>query len=133
MALRRNFAEPPTHDPDGNEITYPADAPTGTPAYYRVRGLKLYYEKDYDDDSDMSCTFEVEILIDETKEKFNSVVNGDETCDDGIMVTTEQYLEQEGATQYQVDMASSTPVNKLVEKAYEHLKTLDLFKNAEDC
>lgn len=134
MALRRNFAEPPTHDPDGNEITYPADSPTGIPAYYRVRGLKLFYEKDHNDDSDMSCTFQVEILIDETKEKFNSIANGDdEVSDDGILVTTEEYLQQEGAKQYQVDMDSSTPVNKLVEKAYEHLKTLDLFKNAEDC
>ena len=134
MALKRTFSAPPTHDPDGNEITYPSDAPTGIPAYYRVRGLRLFYEKDYNDDSDISCVFDVEILIDETKEKFNSVACGEEeTSDEGVLVTTDEYLQQEGAKQYRVDIAASTPVNKLVEKAYLYLKTLDLFNAAEDC
>ena len=138
MALLRKFGAPPTHDPDGNAIEYPVDAPTGVDAYWRVRDLHVRYEKEYEGDSSMTCSFQVEGLIDETKVKYNSIFHGamDEneegTWEQGH-ITSPEYLEAQGARQYEMTVAPDTPHSELVDKAYEHLKSLDLFKDAEDC
>ena len=138
MALKRKFGAPPTHDPDGNEIEYPVDAPTGVDAYWRVRDLHIRYEKEYDEDSDVTCSFEVEGLIDETKVRYNSIFSGAvedtpaETWEQGH-ITSQEYLEAQGAKRYSMSVDPDLTCGNLVGKAYEYLKTLDLFKDAEDC
>jgi|13_taG_2_1085334.scaffolds.fasta_scaffold36912_3 hypothetical protein len=138
MALKRKFGAPPTHDPDGNEIEYPVDAPAGVDAYWRVRELRIGYEKDYDDASAMVCSFEVEALIDETKVKYNSIFNAsieenaEGTWEEGH-ITSQEYLEDQGAKSYSMSIEPDLTCGNLVGKAYEYLKTLDLFKDAEDC
>jgi len=138
MALKRKFGAPPTHDPDGNEIEYPVDAPTGVDAYWRVRGLQIRYEKEYDEDSALTCSFQVEGLIDETKVRYNSIHNASaEENEEGTWeqghITSQEYLEAQGARHYSMTVAPDTPADELVAKAYEHLKTLDIFSDAEDC
>jgi hypothetical protein len=138
MALLRKFGAPPTHDPDGNELEHAVDAPTGVDAYWRVRELRIGYEKDYDDTSAMVCSFEVEALIDETKVRYNSIYSGAvsdtpvETWEQGH-IQSQEYLEAQGAKSYSMNIESDLTCGNLVGKAYEYLKTLDLFKDAEDC
>ena len=138
MALLRKFGAPPTHDPDGNAIEYPVDAPTGVDAYWRVRDLHVRYEKEYEGDSSMTCSFQVEGLINETKVRYNSIFcgamdeNEEGTWEQGH-ITSSEYLEAQGARQYDMTVAPDTSHSELVDKAYEHLKSLDLFKDAEDC
>jgi hypothetical protein len=149
MALKKKFGA--TSDPH-------PDAPPPIDGYYRVRQLTTSYEKNHGEEPGIAVFFEVEILELDTMENLMNKVKWveaepqtalgtrmteegeilqDVEVEMGVGAYNQEYstegLAQEGATGYSIELPADTPYNQFLEKAYEHLKTLDLFKDAEDC
>ena len=149
MALKQKFGVTTNPHPD---------APPLINGYYRVRELTTYYEKNPGEEAAISVFFEVEILDEDTGKSLSNEIEwvlqepqaaigveqtpeGEFIQDAEVLMGVDAYsakysregLEQQGAKKYSIELPADTPYNEFLDKAYEHLKTLDLFKDAEDC
>ena len=98
-------------------------------AYWRISDLRYNYEKPHgnemDEDGNIVAPYEisegvvfsVEVLNWDTKEKYDDV----------------EWMYEEGVGSYSIPAVPDGTTETLVTKAYDHLKTLDLFADAEDC
>jgi hypothetical protein len=85
--------------------------------YYRVREVHTQYEKDKGSDADQGVNFQVEVFNAESGERINE---------------PESFLEM-GIGSYDMALDEAVGVTGLVDQAYKHLKSLELFWGAEDC
>lgn len=112
MALKSKFKTPEGH----------------VDAYWRISDLGYNYEKPYGNEVDEegnvvapyevseAVTFSLEVLNWDTKEKYDEP----------------NYMFEEGVGTYSIEVPAGD-ASDLIKKAYDHLKTLDLFADAEDC
>ena len=121
MALQQQFGT--TTHPPPPELE--PDQENGLPGYFRVREMWWRYEKDYGKEPTVVVDFKVEVLKDDKSRYADSIqIDGE---------FPKAFLEEEGPKAYSIELPADTPHSEFLEKAYEHLKTLDLFKDAEDC
>ena len=85
--------------------------------YYRVRELHTQYEKDKGSEVSQMANFQLEVFNNETGDQIND----------------EETRVEEGIGSYDMTLSATAPVTSLVEEAYTYLKSLELFKDAEDC
>ena len=90
--------------------------------YYRVREVYTQYEKDKDDVMGFAASFTVEAYDHDTGEpvSYRKIAGGPP-------------WEPEGVGIYGLIVQDTEPVQNLIIKAYEHLKTLPEFSEAIDC
>jgi len=101
--------------------------------YYRVPELSTYYEKGRDGPVDLTATFVVELFdYDTGKEVADSYKPSAVGAENRI---TEPHIPwvPEGVGIYSLTLPDMEPVQNLIIKAYEHLKTLPEFNGATDC
>jgi len=91
--------------------------------YYRVREVRSGYEKDKDGPMDLSATFNVELYVYDTGERVENVYT----------VEPHTVWRPEGIGVYGLTLPDMEPVQNLIVRAYEHLKTLPEFSEATDC
>ena len=90
--------------------------------YYRVREVGTYYEKDKDEPMSLEGTFIVEAYDYDTGDPLTySHISGRAPWN------------PEGIGAYSLTLPDMEPVQNLIIKAYEHLKTLPEFNGATDC
>ena len=97
-------------------------------AYWRISDLRYNYDKPHgnemDEDGNIiapyeiseAVVFSVEVLNWETKERYDDV----------------EWMYEEGVGTYSMPVPSGYATT-LIKKAYEHLKTIERFQDAEDC
>ena len=78
--------------------------------YYRVREVHSQYEKEKGTSMDLGATFNVEVYDNDTGERI-----------------------PKGVGVYSLTLPDMEPVQNLIVRAYEHLKTLPEFSEATDC
>jgi len=98
------------------------------PAYWRISDLRYVYEKPHGNEMDgegnviapyeiaEAVVFSLEVFNWETREKYDDV----------------DWMYEEGVGSYSMDVPNSYAAT-LIKKAYDHLKTLERFQDAEDC
>ncbi len=94
--------------------------------YYRVREVGTQYEKDKGDPMDLAATFAVELYDYDTGKRVDNV----RVQKEGQPSTV---WKPEGIGVYGLTLPDLEPVQNLIIKAYEHLKTLPEFDGATDC
>ena len=99
------------------------------PAYWRISDLRYVYEKPHGNEIDEegnviapyeiaeAVVFSLEVFNWETREKYDDV----------------DWMYEEGVGSYSIPIVPAVTPLTLVEKAYDHLKTLEHFQDAEDC
>ena len=95
--------------------------------YYRVREVGTRYEKDKDEPTSLAASFVVELYDYDTGERVENVYSGNRL----VEPTTVWSPERIGV--YNLTLPDLEPVQNLIIKAYEHLKTLPEFSEATDC
>ena len=95
--------------------------------YYRVREVHTQYEKDKDEPTSLAASFVVELYDYDTGERVENVYSGNRL----VEPTTVWSPERIGV--YNLTLPDLEPVQNLIIKAYEHLKTLPEFSEATDC
>tara|TARA_R110000824_G_scaffold44752_1_gene129995 strand:+ start:442 stop:750 length:309 start_codon:yes stop_codon:yes gene_type:complete len=85
--------------------------------YYRVREVGTQYEKSKDGPVSLAATFTVEVY----------------DYDSGEPIEDTATWRPEGGGIYNLILPDMEPVQNLITKAYEHLKTLPEFSEATDC
>ena len=95
--------------------------------YYRVREVGTQYEKDKGDAMDLAATFVVELYDYDTGERVENVYSGNR------LIEPTTVWSPEGIGVYVLTIPDLEPVQNLIIKAYEHLKTLPEFNGATDC
>ena len=95
--------------------------------YYRVREVHTQYEKDKGSPTTLSATFIVEAYDYDTEERVENVRSGSRS------VELHTVWRPEGIGVYGLILQDMEPVQNLIIKAYEHLKTLPEFNEAIDC
>ena len=85
-------------------------------AYFRVNECRYSYEKLKDQTAEQHVVFGVEAFVDGTEEHIR-----------------DNNWETEGCGFHSLPAVPDTAPSTLTQKAYEHLKTLDVFAEAEDC
>ena len=98
-------------------------------AYWRISDLRYNYEKPHgnevDGDGNIIAPYEIaevvvfslEVFNWETREKYDDV----------------EWMYEEGVGSYSIPVVPTVAPLALGEKAYDHLKTLERFQDAEDC
>ena len=94
--------------------------------YYRVREVSTHYEKDKDKTMSLAASFVVELFDYDTGEPVGNVRVQKEGQPSTIW-------KPEGVGVYGLTLPDMEPVQNLIIKAYEHLKTLSEFNGATDC
>ena len=94
--------------------------------YYRVREVGTYYEKDKDKTMNLAGTFIVELFDYDTGAPIDDVTIRKEGQPPEIW-------KPKGVGVYTLIIPDLEPVQNLIIKAYEHLKTLPEFDGATDC
>jgi len=87
------------------------------PAYWRISDLRYNYDKPHGTEVDEAVVFSLEVFNWETREKYDDV----------------DWMYEEGVGSYSIPVVPAVTTLTLVEKAYDHLKTLEHFQDAEDC
>jgi len=101
--------------------------------YYRVREVGTHYEKDKDDPMNLAATFVVELFdYDTGKEVTDSYEPSAEGAKNRITEPRTPWV-PEGVGVYGLTLPDLEPVQNLIIKAYEYLKTLPKFNGATDC
>ena len=123
MALRKTFI-----NQDGNTIS----------GYYRVREVNTQYEKDKDQNLTLNTHFIVEVFDNDTgNEIFDKLVPSSGQGAQNRLTEPYTRWTPEGCGVYTLGVTGvlpdSEPVQSLVDRAYEHLKTLDHCSDAIDC
>jgi len=95
--------------------------------YYRVREVGTGYEKDKDEPTSLAASFVVELYDYDTGERVDNVYSGDR------LVEPTTVWSPEGIGVYVLTIPDLEPVQNLIIKAYDHLKTLPEFNGATDC
>jgi len=95
--------------------------------YYRVREVRSGYEKDKGEPMDLEITFNVEVYDYDTGERVENAYSGDRA------VRPYTVWRPEGIGAYSLTLPDMEPVQNLIVRAYEHLKTLPEFSEATDC
>ena len=95
--------------------------------YYRVSEVHTQYEKDKDEPTSLGASFVVELYDYDTGERVENVYSGSRL----VEPTTVWSPERIGV--YSLTLPEMEPVQNLIIKAYEHLKTLPEFSEATDC
>ena len=95
--------------------------------YYRVREVGTHYEKDKDEPTSLGASFVVELYDYDTGERVENVYSGNRL----VEPTTVWSPERIGV--YNLTLPDLEPVQNLIIKAYDHLKTLPEFDGATDC
>ena len=107
--------------------------------YYRVSQVHTQYEKTKDVPMDLSATFVVEVYDYDTGEFVNDSrqlsVEKEKEKEKGARRSAELHTvwRPEGRGVYGLTLPEMEPVQNLIIKAYEHLKTLPEFSEATDC
>jgi hypothetical protein len=94
--------------------------------YYRAREVGTYYEKDKDETMSLAASFVVELFDYDTGKRVDNVRVQKEGQPSTIW-------KPEGIGVYGLTLPDLEPVQNLIIKAYEHLKTLPEFNGATDC
>ena len=94
--------------------------------YYRVREVGTQYEKDKGDPMNLAATFVVELYDYDTAKRVDNVRVQKEGQPSTIW-------KPEGIGVYGLTLPDLEPVQNLIIKSYEHLKTLPEFNGATDC
>ena len=94
--------------------------------YYRVREVGTHYEKDKDDPMNLAATFVVELFDYDTGKPVDNVRIQKEG-----QPSTNWKPERVGV--YGLTLPDLEPVQNLIIKSYDHLKTLPEFDGATDC
>ena len=94
--------------------------------YYRVREVGTRYEKDKDEAMSLAASFVVELYDYDTGKRVNDV----QIRREGESTLT---WRPEGRGVYVLTIPDMEPVQNLIIKAYDHLKTLPEFNGATDC
>ena len=95
--------------------------------YYRVREVHTQYEKDKDEPTSLAASFVVELYDYDTGERVENVYSGNRL----VEPTTVWSPERIGV--YNLTLPDLEPVQNLIIKAYDYLKTLPEFSEATDC
>jgi len=95
--------------------------------YYRVREVHTQYEKDKDEPTSLAASFAVELYDYDTGEQVENVYSGNR------LVEPTTVWSPEGIGAYNLTLPDLEPVQNLIIKAYDHLKTLPEFDGATDC
>ena len=95
--------------------------------YYRVREVGTHYEKDKDEPTSLAASFVVELYDYDTGERVENVYSGNRL----VEPTTVWSPERIGV--YNLTLPDLEPVQNLIIKAYDYLKTLPEFNGATDC
>lgn len=95
--------------------------------YYRVREVGTHYEKDKNEPTSLAASFVVELYDYDTGERVENVYSGNRL----VEPTTVWSPERIGV--YNLTLPDLEPVQNLIIKAYDHLKTLPEFDGATDC
>ena len=90
--------------------------------YYRVREVHTQYEKEKDHSMSLAATFNVEVYYDDTGERVTY-----------SHIPEKPPWKPEGIGVYNLALEDMEPVQNLIIKAYDHLKTLPEFNGATDC
>ena len=106
--------------------------------YYRVREVNTGYEKDKDDPMNLAASFMVELYDYDTGKRVTDEYKlSDEESETGRLNPKKRETRPtwvpEGVGVYSLTLADMEPVQNLIIKAYEHLKTLPEFNGATDC
>tara|TARA_R100000908_G_C3732440_1_gene131370 strand:+ start:305 stop:643 length:339 start_codon:yes stop_codon:yes gene_type:complete len=112
MALKKTF-----ENKDGETLN----------GYYRVREVGTRYEKDKSEPISLEASFVVELYNYDTGERVDNVYSGDRL----VEPTTVWSPERIGV--YILTIPDLEPVQNLIIRAYNHLKTLPEFDGATDC
>jgi hypothetical protein len=96
--------------------------------YYRVREVHTQYEKDKDEPTSLAASFVVELYDYDTGERVENVYKKNK---DSLKPYT--VWRPEGIGVYSLTLPDLEPVQNLIIKAYDHLKTLPEFDGATDC
>jgi len=100
--------------------------------YYRVREVGTHYEKDKDAPTSLGASFIVELYDYDTGEQVENVYSENRLkFKEEVKPTTVWSPERIGV--YNLTLPDLEPVQNLIIKAYEHLKTLPEFNGATDC
>jgi hypothetical protein len=101
--------------------------------YYRVREVGTYYEKDKDGPVSLEATFVVELFDYDTGEEVaDSYEPSAEGAKNRITEPRTTWV-PEGIGVYGLTLPDMEPIQNLIIKAYEYLKTLPEFSEAIDC
>ena len=95
--------------------------------YYRVREVGTHYEKDKDGPISLEADSNVEVYDYDTGERVENVYSGNRL----VEPTTVWSPERIGV--YNLTLPDLEPVQNLIIKAYDYLKTLPEFNGATDC
>ena len=95
--------------------------------YYRVREVGTHYEKDKGEPTSLAASFVVELYDYDTGERVENVYSGNRL----VEPTTVWSPERIGV--YNLTLPDLEPVQNLIIKAYDYLKTLPEFDGATDC
>jgi|TARA_Y100000310_G_scaffold296142_2_gene328154 hypothetical protein len=106
--------------------------------YYRVREVSTGYEKDKNEAMSLAASFTVELYdYDTGKRVTDEYKPSDEESETGRQNPKKRETRPtwvpEGVGVYSLTLADMEPVQNLIIKAYEHLKTLPEFNGATDC
>ena len=100
--------------------------------YYRVREVSTQYEKDKDGAAELSANFFVEVYDEDAKQVIIASYKYPSRGSDPSEVPVKTW-QLEGAGAFSLALPDAEPVQNLIIKAYEHLKTLPEFDGATDC
>jgi len=104
--------------------------------YYRVREVGTQYEKDKDGVANLSATFFVEVYDEDAKQVITALYkypSKDSDPAEALLEVPVKTWQLEGAGAFSLALPDGEPVQNLIVKAYEHLKTLPEFNGATDC
>jgi|TARA_Y100000034_G_scaffold134843_1_gene204500 hypothetical protein len=105
--------------------------------YYRVREISTGYEKDKDEAMSLAASFMVELYDYDTGKRvtdtYDGVESGTGRQNPPKKRETRPTWFPEGVGVYNLTLADMEPVQNLIVKAYDHLKTLSEFNGATDC
>ena len=103
--------------------------------YYRVREVGTRYEKDKGEAASLAASFVVELFGYDTGERVENVYKENKNSPRTKGDSREPYTvwSPEGIGVYNLTLPDMEPVENLIIKAYEHLKTLSEFNGATDC
>ena len=106
--------------------------------YYRVREVGTGYEKDKDEDMSLAASFMVELYDYDTGKRVTdsyetSAEESEAERPNPKKRETRPTWVPEGVGVYVLTIPDMEPVQNLIVKAYNHLKTLPEFSEATDC
>ena len=101
--------------------------------YYRVPEVHTQYEKNKDADMDLAAAFIVELYDYDTGEYIIDSYEPSVTGAANRITDSRKTWVPEGCGVYILTLPDAEPVQNLIIKAYEHLKTLPEFNGATDC